>query len=92
MLGDDHFFTLITVHNLACVYRDTGRFDEAQRRFERVQRFCDEKLTPAHGFNLANLDEHAKLLRKTGDDAGADGLEARAKAIREKLADKKGRE
>ena len=76
--------TLITVHNLACVYRDTGRFDEAQQGFERVQRFCEDKFRPEHAFSLANLDEHAKLLRKTGDDAEAALLEARAKAIREK--------
>jgi len=84
VLGDEHLNTLITVHNLACLYRDTDRLDEAGRGFERVQRFCDAKLRPEHGFSLANLDEHAKLLRRTGDDDGADRMEARAKAIREK--------
>ncbi len=39
-----------------------------------------------------NLEEYAKLLHKVGEDKEAAALEARARAIREKLADKKGRE
>ena len=33
---------------------------------------------------VENLEQWAKLLRKTGDDAGAERMEARAKAIRDK--------
>lgn len=68
------------MHNLACVYRDTERFDLAQRGFEKVQRFCDDKLAPGHGFTRANLGEYAKLLRRIGNETKAKRLEARAKA------------
>ena len=40
------------------------------------------ELAPTHGFKCAKLVEHSKLLRSGGDVDGADGTEARAKAIR----------
>ncbi len=61
LLGNDHISTAITRHNLACVKRDTGRSAEARVLFERVQRFCDDKLKPEHAFAQANREEYAKL-------------------------------
>lgn len=84
LFGDDHIATVITYHTLACIYRDTNRAGESNRLFEQVQRFCDEKLQPEHGLTIANLEEHAKLLRSIGDDAGATKLEARPKESRDR--------
>ncbi len=82
MLGDDHPDTGITIHNLGCLYRDDGRHDESRRFFERAQRIWEAKLGLDHPYVVENLTQWAQLLRKTGDDAGAARLEARAATAR----------
>ncbi len=82
VLGDDHPDTGISSHNLGCLYRDQGRHDESQRYFEHAQRIWEAKLGHDHPYVAENLAQWAALRRKTGDDAGAERMEARAKAIR----------
>ena len=60
------------------------RSEESQGYFERAHRIWEAKLDPDHPYIVENLEQWAALLRKTGDDAGADQMEARAKAIRDK--------
>ena len=72
------------MHNLARLYRETDRYDESRSFFERTLRIDERALGPNHPFVAEDLEEYAKLLRKTGDDAEASRLEARAKAIRDK--------
>jgi len=83
VLGAEHPSTAITIHNLACLYRDIGRYDESRPLFERVLKIDEKTLGPDHPYVADDLDEYAKLLRETGDEAGAERLEERARAIRE---------
>jgi hypothetical protein len=49
-----------------------GHYDEARREFERAQRVFEETLGPTHPFVVENVTQHAELLRRVGDDAGAE--------------------
>jgi tetratricopeptide (TPR) repeat protein len=71
-------------HNLACIYRDTQRFEESIRLFEQAQQIWGASLPPEHPFFIENYTQWAELLRQIGDKSGAEQMEARAKAIGDK--------
>ena len=58
-----------------------GQLKAQEQHLRRAQIF-PAKLGPDHPYVAENLAQWAALPRKTGDDAVAERMEARAKAIR----------
>ena len=83
-IGEYHPETANTIHNLACLYRDSGRYDSARPLFEQAVKIEKEVWGPNHPYVAETLEEYAKLLLETGENAKAAKLTVRAKAIREK--------
>lgn len=78
-LNPDSINAGITSHNLACLYRDTGRHEKAQSMFEQAERIWNASLPPDHPFFIENDIQWAALRRETGDEGGAAELEVRAR-------------
>ena len=68
--------------NLACVFRDSGRYDRARALFEEVRRVQEDAFGPDHPWTASNLEDYARLLRLTGEDGKAAELEARVASLR----------
>ena len=62
--------------------RFAGRETTAGRLFAEAETVIEEFVGPDHPFVAINLDEWALLLRKTGETAKAEELEARSRAIK----------
>ena len=73
--------------NLANLYRDRGRYAEAEPFYKRALAIKEKALGPAHPHVATSLENYAALLHKTGRDDEAVKLEARAKAIRARHAE-----
>ena len=54
---------LMTVQNLAGVYRDQGRYSEAEQLFRRALEGREEKLGPKHPDTLKTVDNLAGVYR-----------------------------
>ena len=74
----------LSLRNLAELYRDQGRYGEAEPLYRRSLAILEKALGPQHPDVATNLENYAALLRATGRDAEAAEMEARAKAIRAK--------
>ena len=67
-------------------FRRGGRYAEAEPLYRRSLAILEKALGPKHPHVATALEGYANLLRATGRTAEADKMEARAKAIRAKLA------
>ena len=63
-----------------------GDYTVAEPLYQRSLAIAGKALGPDHPDVAATLENYADLLRKTGRDAEAENMEARAKAIRAKHA------
>ena len=55
VLGSDHPSTLISVHNLASVLQDQGRYDEAEKMNRRGLKGSEKILGPNHPNTLTSV-------------------------------------
>lgn len=70
-----------SLNNLAKLYRDQGKFDEAEKLFQRALVVRERTFGPKDASVAATLRNYAVLLRKKGDKGKADELDARAESI-----------
>jgi tetratricopeptide (TPR) repeat protein len=84
-LGVDHPQSLVTLHDLAHMYRDTGKTAEAVALYEQVRDTCMRKLGADHPLTLATLDNLAWTYLLTGKTAEAIALLERVRDARVKL-------
>ncbi len=75
-----------SLNNLAELYREQGKYAEAEPLYKRSLAIKEKALGPEHPHVATGLENYAALLRKTNREAEAARLEARAKAIRAKHA------
>ncbi len=68
----------------AALYQAQGNYAEAEPLYQRSLAILEKALGAEHPNVATSLEKYAALLRKTGRDAEAEKLEARAKAIRAK--------
>ena len=77
----------LSLNNLALLYKDQGRYAEAEPLYKRALAIWEKALGPEHPHVATILENYAALLRKTERTTEATKMEARAKAIRAKRAD-----
>ncbi len=73
-----------SLNNLAELYRLQGRYAEAEPLYERSLAIREKALGAEHPHVATSLENYSALLRKTGRDAEAARMEARAKKMRTK--------
>ena len=78
--------TILLDNDVITLYRDQGKYAEAEPFFKRSLAILEKTLGPEHPNEAKALENYAKLLRKANREAEAAKLEARAKAIRDKHA------
>ncbi len=81
-MGPDHPSVAVTLHNLAGLYRNQGRYEDATPLFLRSLAISEEKLGPDHPTVATVLEKYAILLRRIGREQEAEQLERRAARIR----------
>ena len=84
--GAEHPLTAASLHNLARLLRDQGRFDESRLLYERALRIREKILGPDHRHTAATINNLASLLQ--ADGAKLDMVRSlfdRALVIREKV-------
>jgi tetratricopeptide (TPR) repeat protein len=84
-LGADHPQTLVTLHDLAHMYREMGNSAEAIALYEQVRDTCIKKLGANHPLTLATLDNLAWTYLLTGKTTEAVTLLERVRDARVKL-------
>jgi tetratricopeptide (TPR) repeat protein len=84
LLGDEHPDVATSHHNLGVFYYEQNKLVEAERHFQAALAIC-EKALQEHPKTATTLENYAKLLRDLKREEEATQLEARAKAIREKI-------
>ncbi len=87
-LGPEHPRVATGLNNLASLYRDQGRYDEAEPLHQRALAIFEKALGPDHPDVATTLENYAALLQEVGRDAEAEEMEARAEAIRANRAEK----
>ncbi|WP_188262670.1 FxSxx-COOH system tetratricopeptide repeat protein [Azospirillum tabaci] len=85
VLGPDHLLTALGLNNLAGLYRDLGRLDEAVPLLARVLKIREKALGPDHPDTANGLNNLATLYRDLEQLDEAVPLMARALKIREKF-------
>ena len=65
-LGPDHPDTLTAMHNLASIYKDMGKFDEAEKIQTNVITTRKTKLGPDHPNTLATMASLAMTYKSQG--------------------------
>ncbi len=68
--------------SLGDLYRDVGRYAEAEPVYIRALAILEEALDPDHPDIADTLEDYAELLRQVGRDEEAEPMEERARAIR----------
>lgn len=81
-----HPAVAITLNNLAEVYYLQGRHSQSEPLYQRSLALLEKTLGPAHPNLATGLENYAALLRAMGRVREAKDMEARAKNIRSKLA------
>jgi tetratricopeptide (TPR) repeat protein len=71
-----------SLNNLAVLYRDQGRYAQAEPLFQRALAIWEKALGPEHPNVATALENYARLFREMKRGAAARELEARAQAIR----------
>jgi len=79
--GPEHPRLLRPLNNLAVVYSQAGRTEEADAIFRRAMAICVKQLPPGHPNHAALLTNYAAFLRRTGQKAEAKALEAQAHTL-----------
>ncbi len=74
-----------SLNNLAELYREQGKYAEAEPLHQRALAIREKALGPEHPDVATSLETYANFLRKMERDAEAEQMEARAKAIRSKM-------
>ena len=86
--GPDDPRLATSVNNLAGLYQAQGKYVKAVRFYKDSLAILEKALGPDHPRVATSLENYAELLRETKREAEAAKLEARAKAIRTKHAQK----
>ena len=73
--------------HLGALYREQGKYAQAEPLYRRALAIQEKALGPEHPQVATVLENYADLLRKMKRDAEADKMEARAQAIRAKHAE-----
>jgi tetratricopeptide (TPR) repeat protein len=79
--GPEHPRLLRPLNNLAVVYAQAGRMQEAGAAFRRAVAICEKQLPPGHPNHAALLTNYAAFLRQTGERAQAKAVEAEARSL-----------
>ena len=75
------------LNNLASLYSDQARYTVAEPLYRRALSIWEKSLGPRHPTLAQGLENYAALLREIAQIEDAEQMEARAKAIRAKLAE-----
>ena len=70
------------LNNLAGLYQNQGRYEEAASLYERMLEILGRALPPEHPYNVWSAQNYAGLLRQLGRDEEATRWEAKAAAVR----------
>jgi tetratricopeptide (TPR) repeat protein len=81
-LGKDHPDLAISLNNLAEVYKEQGKFTEAEPLFKRALEMMENSLGPDHPHILPILENLSDLYMKTGRIEEAGILGERIRSIR----------
>jgi eukaryotic-like serine/threonine-protein kinase len=71
VLGPEHPDTLISMNNLALLYREQGRYGQAEPLFTKVLKVRRRVLGPEHPDTLDTINDLAELYREQGKYAQA---------------------
>ena len=82
------FVRVLLALKLVRAYRVQGKYAEAEPLIERSLAIREKPLGPEHPHVATTLANYAAMLRKTGRSAEATRMEARAKVIRAKHAER----
>jgi tetratricopeptide (TPR) repeat protein len=77
-LGPDHHTTLVSVSNLANLYRTMDRFEEAEPLFLRLMEVQEHRLGPDHPDTLSTCNALASMYEKKEDYSAAEPLYLKA--------------
>ena len=86
VLGPGHLDVASSLNNLAVLYKDQGRYAEAEKLFQRSQTITEKAVGPEHPDMARNLNNLALLYRILGRHAEAEPLFQRALTIAEKTS------
>ncbi len=78
--------TATCLNNLAVLYDNQGRNQEAEPLYQRALAIREEALGPDHPSTATTRANYAAFLRATDRDAEAAALEARTRGIQKKAA------
>ena len=68
VLGPDHPFTATTLDNLASLYRDLGKHEEAKPLYQRALAIYVKVFGPDHPNTTRVREEYSKLLKVMGEE------------------------
>ncbi len=80
-MGQEHPHTATALNNLAALYRDQGKYEQAEPLFQQALATLKERLGAEHPTVAGVLEQYALLLRQTQRKTEAGVLEAQADAI-----------
>jgi len=83
-LGREHPQVAQTLNSMAELYAVRGRYDQAQRFYQRALTIYDKTLLSYHPNVAPVLENYANLLRKMGHKSEVAETDARARAIEDK--------
>ena len=86
-LGRYHPFVAQSLDVMAKFYCDRGRHSIAEPLYQRALTIRQQALPSGHPDVVRSMDNYVAVLRRTGQTAKADEIDARAKAFRTKPAD-----
>ena len=81
-LGPQHCAVATSLNGLAILYRDQGKYGDAEPLFKRALAIRENVLGPQHPDVADSLENYASLLQKTDRVTEANEMETRAKSIR----------
>jgi tetratricopeptide (TPR) repeat protein len=73
----DHSDMAYPLNELANLYRDQGKYAEAEPLYQRALYIWEQALGPNHPYTQTVVRNYAMLLRKMGREAEASKLESR---------------
>jgi tetratricopeptide (TPR) repeat protein len=83
-LGPDHPNTAISLINLAALYFNQGKYEEAEPLYQRSLAILEKTLPPDHPTIALAMENYSRLIKKMNRNEEAATLEERARAIRAK--------
>jgi tetratricopeptide (TPR) repeat protein len=81
-IGPNHPLTANTIHALADLYRQQGKYAKAESFYQRALAIKEQTLVPDHLSIEHTLEKYASLLRQMQRPEEAAQLEERAREIR----------